>query len=329
MMKQIFDPDLYHGWRKKNNFFEGWYFKLVNSTADYSISFIPGIHKNKDSRLSHSFIQVLDDYTKRFHYMKYPESEFYPEKNRFSMKINSSVFSSESIALNIKNKDMSISGRINFNNMLKWPDSVLNPGSMGFYNYLSFMECYSQVCAIDTKLSGKLSIDGDMIDFTGGKGYIEKNWGESFPHCWIWVQTNSFSAKEGALTCSIGYIPFPFHSFRGFLIGFSCEDKFYKFTTMNRSSISLNKNDTDIIITANHKNMELTIETKTNPEDFILCYGPKNNSMLPYVKETLSGKVFVELKDKTTNRVVFSDTGMCSGIEYGGEQGMYNIFALQ
>ncbi|WP_243392439.1 MULTISPECIES: tocopherol cyclase family protein [unclassified Mesotoga] len=31
-----------------------------------------------------------------------------------------------------------------------------------------------------------------MIDLTGGKGYIEKDWGRSLPDAWIWMQSNNF-----------------------------------------------------------------------------------------------------------------------------------------
>lgn len=46
---------------------------------------------------------------------------------------------------------------------------MINPGSMGFYNYLKFMECYSQVCALDGDIIGALEIDNKVVDFTGGR----------------------------------------------------------------------------------------------------------------------------------------------------------------
>ena len=46
------------------------------------------------------------------------------------------------------------------------------------------MECYSQVCAIDGDIEeGHLKINGQVIDFSNGKYYIEKNWEKVFlPH---------------------------------------------------------------------------------------------------------------------------------------------------
>lgn len=39
------------------------------------------------------------------------------------------------------------------------------------------------------------------MDFSGGRGYIEKDWGQSFPAAWVWLQINylpdlSFSIKD-------------------------------------------------------------------------------------------------------------------------------------
>ena len=32
-MKEIFNPNLYHGKHKSKNFFEGWYYKIVDKKA--------------------------------------------------------------------------------------------------------------------------------------------------------------------------------------------------------------------------------------------------------------------------------------------------------
>ena len=43
------DPDLYHGHNQYTNFFEGWYFKIVDATATYALAFIPGVSRSKDA----------------------------------------------------------------------------------------------------------------------------------------------------------------------------------------------------------------------------------------------------------------------------------------
>lgn len=38
MLKQVINPDIYHGWKKEKNFFEGWYFKIVNAKKDRDVN---------------------------------------------------------------------------------------------------------------------------------------------------------------------------------------------------------------------------------------------------------------------------------------------------
>ena len=50
-MKPIINPDLYHGMKKDNKFFEGWYFKIVDKDNKYKFAFIPGIDLDKKLNL--------------------------------------------------------------------------------------------------------------------------------------------------------------------------------------------------------------------------------------------------------------------------------------
>lgn len=323
MIKSVINPDVYHGNNKKSNFFEGWYFKLVDKNRTKALSFIPGIYLGKSLENSHSFIQILEGHKANYSYKKFLTDEFVSSnKNEFNISIADNSFSLKEISLNIRDDTNKVKGCISFKNIVKWPDSLLNPGSMGYYNFIPCMQCYSQVSAIDMKLRGLLYINDEEIDFNGGNGYIEKNWGSDFPYSWIWVQCNSFKNRKASISCSIGHIPFMITSFRGFLIGLYIDDKFYKFTTINKSTLNIVQNATDVIITTENKKYKLIIETKTDKKDFMLCMGPRDNKMIPLVEENLKASVKVTLIDKITNNTIFSEEGLCCGIEYGGDQRM-------
>lgn len=111
-------------------------------------------------------------------------------------------------------------------------------------------------------------------------------------------------------------------SFRGFLIGLYIDNKFYKFTTINRSTLSIIQNSVDVVITTENKKFKLIIETKTDKKDFMLCMGPRDDKMVPLVEESLIGAVKVTLINKSTYKTIFCDEGLCCGIEYGGNQRM-------
>ena len=314
------NPDLYHGKNKSNNFFEGWYFKIADAENKHPMAIIPGLFKGNNSDDSHSFIQVLNGSDVKYSYLRFKENEFTCEDSKLAISIKENTFSLSGMDITINDENCSIKGKLKFENIKKWPDTFFNPGSMGFFNYIPNLQCYSQVVAIDMTLSGYLIINDKKIDFDGGKGYIEKNWGTSFPISWIWVQSNCFKNSNASLTCSIGDIPFAFTRFNGFLIGLYLNDKFYRFTTINRSKVTVKYEGKDVRITAKNKKYSLNIEVSTNSDKFVLCMGPKGSGMIPLVKESLTGIINICLKDNMTGEIILTDIGLSSGIEYGGEK---------
>ena len=55
--KKLFNPEIFQGKYKKRNYFEGWYYKLFDSTFMHPLIIIPGISMNQSD--SHSFIQII------------------------------------------------------------------------------------------------------------------------------------------------------------------------------------------------------------------------------------------------------------------------------
>lgn len=313
------NPDLFHGHGRKSNFFEGWYFKIVDPTEKHTFAFIPGIILGATEGASHSFLQLIHGTKAYYRYLSHPVHAFEAKKNAFDVSVGDNRFSLERLHLQVEDTGIRARGQIDFRNVATWPDTVLNPGSMGFYNYIPRMQCYSQVCALDMDLQGSLEINGDKIDFSGGRGYVEKNWGSAFPYSWIWVQSNNFAKSRTSLTCSLAHIPFLMTSFRGFLIGMTVEGKFFSFTTMNGSRCHIQQAGRDVRIQVRNSTHTLAMETWTDPKKFILLQGPRDGRMVPLVQENLLGRVKVELQDRHGKRV-FADEGACAGIEYGGRQ---------
>jgi len=320
LLREILNPDLYHGHNKKKDFFEGWYFKISDLEKKNTFAFIPGIFLGNDAKYSHSFIQVVNGRDVKYDYLQYNIEDFIPSKKSLDIKIHQNSFSLKGITLEIREPQIEINGQITFSNIEKWPDTIINPGSMGFYNYLPFMQCYSHVCALDIKLSGTLNINGENMSFDNGKGYIEKNWGKDFPYSWIWVQGNQFENHNVSVSCSIGHIPFPLGSFKGFLAGIMIDGDFYTFTTMNKSNMKIKQRAEDVEIEMKNDKYILNMKVWTKRDRFMTIKGPRGDKMLPLVNETLSGIVEVELKDVKSNEVIFKDITECAGVEYGGDQ---------
>lgn len=65
---------------------------------------------------------------------------------------------------------------IDFSGLLRIDRNIFSPNAMGYFSYLPFMECYHDIISMNHNLKGALTVDTKGYDFTGGKGYIEKDW---------------------------------------------------------------------------------------------------------------------------------------------------------
>lgn len=211
---RIFHPEVFQGSLDLKNYFEGWYFKNVSQDMNHAMAFIPGISLSDDG---HEFVQFIDGIAGRTAYFRYGPGEFESDTREFRTRIGESQFSSEGINLKLQNSDWQIEGSLQYNGLTRLPKSLLMPGIMGWYSYVPSMECNHGVISVNHGISGSVTINGTVYDFSGGRGYIEKDWGVSFPESWLWLQCNNFEAAGTSLMVSIAKIPWRGRYFIGLI----------------------------------------------------------------------------------------------------------------
>ena len=221
-------PEMYHGRREKAPFFEGWYFKVVSADEQQRYAIIPGVILGANA---HAFIQVLNGTTGASAYHTFPLSEFWASKDTFEISIGPNRFSRERINLNINTDAEALQGELSFSEVTPWPVTLASPGVMGWYAWVPGLECYHGVVSLNHALQGKLTIHNEAVDFNGGSGYIEKDWGQSFPSAWVWFQSNHFDHPATCITASVATIPWMRSAFEGFIVGFWHSGKLYRFAT--------------------------------------------------------------------------------------------------
>jgi hypothetical protein len=215
MNLNIYNTSVFQGNLRKKNYFEGWYFKHVSSDLRHVYLLIPGISLTHND--PHVFIQVLNGITGESEYIKYPVQDFSWQKDRFFIKIGNSVFTDEYVSPDIKGTHVTITGRIGYHNMVKYPKTLFSPGIMGWYSFVPTMECKHGIVSVSHNLTGSLNINEKKVNFDGGKGYIEKDWGVSFPEAWLWIQANNFNDNETSFCFSVAKIPWRGRYFIGFI----------------------------------------------------------------------------------------------------------------
>jgi len=318
-MLDTWKPGIYHGRRKKKDFFEGWYFKMVDRREKNAYAVIPGVSITRDSLKSHAFVMFLDARAQQMRYFRYPLDDLKASDKKFELTIGGSSFSIDGMRLNIEQGGDLINARISFKDTYPWPVKLLSPGVMGWYAFVPGMECYHGILSMDHAIEGFIEAGGIRTDLTGGRGYIEKDWGVSMPSSWIWIQTNHFDRDGISLSGSIAKIPWLGSYFTGYVFGFLYDKKLYKFTTYSGAKVTgLDVTDNNIRIRLENKGYRLDINADRS--EGVELPAPKLGEMTAKVNESLHSSINVTLlrKNGSGTELIYSGTGRNAGLEFVG-----------
>ena len=308
----IWNPEVYHGWGRNKKFFEGWYYKIVDNSQNNAFAIIPGIAMDINGN-KQSFIQVLDGKNLKADYFKFNSEDFKPTPRKHDLCIAENHFSKTDISLNLPN----LKGKLKFKNLSPWSNSFLSPGIMGPYSFVPFMECYHGIISMNHDIEGSLVFNGQQISFDNGKGYMEKDWGHSFPEAYIWMQSNHFSNTSISIKSSIAIIPWLSNSFIGHIAGVLIDGKLIEFTTYNGTKLNtckITKEEVNIVM----ENKLYKLKIKAIRERSASLASPISGFMDGRIDESMKAHIKVKLLDKKLNKVILNDTGKSSGIEVAG-----------
>lgn len=318
-LKKIWKAEIYQGGNRDKEYFEGWYYKIVDSDEKNIYAIIPGISMGQNREESHSFIQIIDGINNSSYYFKYSVDEFKYSKKELHIEIGRNCFELDRIILDIDKDGVRMKGNLEFQNLTPWTSSCLSPGAMGWYSFIPFMECYHGIISLNHDITGTLDMNGRTVSFDGGLGYTEKDWGKSFPNSWIWMQSNHFQEPEISLTLSVADIPLSGKSFTGFIAGLWVKDRLYKFATYTGAKIKgIRIYYNRIYLTFTDKHCELDVRiTKSNSG---VLTSPKNGVMKGKIHESISSEVEFSLYKKVSGRrkLEFSGRGRNTGLEVMG-----------
>ncbi len=304
---------MYQGWGNTRRYFEGWYFKVVNASETEAYAFIPGIAM-EESGESHAFIQLLDGKEKRSEYFSFDAGAFLPSSKNFEVSIGNNHFSTGGIRLDLP----SVTGSLEFSGVVPWPNRWYSPGIMGPYTFVPFMECNHGIVSMDHSLSGSLTVNGELIDFTGGRGYIEKDWGHSFPSAYIWMQSNHFSTPGISFKASVARIPWVTGKFTGFIAGLWLGDRLYRFTEYNRTRLSsLSVTSSAIELEFRNSNSIISISAPVDKPTALAA--PVKGMMGGRIEESMTSVISLTLTERSTGRIIYTGEGRNACIEISGD----------
>jgi len=289
----------FNGCNKKKNFFEGWYFK--HQKGDSTIAFIPGINiDDKGNKLA--FIQVITN-TNSYN-INYPFSEFLVDKDRLEVVIGNNIFSERGVKLHIESEDISISGNIKYGELTPIKYDIMGP-----FAAIPCMECNHGVISLYHELNGEIIINNDIINFDGGRGYIEKDWGCSFPKSYLWIQCNDFKDDKCCIMASIADIPFMGLNFKGCVCIVHYKGEEYRFATYNGVRI-LDYDNKSLILKRGKCKLKIEIESE-EPQKLL---APNRGEMSRTIHENTSCPA--SFKFYINNELLFNQSSNNCSFEY-------------
>lgn len=315
MIFKKWHPELFQGREAKAPYFEGWYFKQID-TDGRMLAIIPGIQKSEEQT---AFIQVIYGSPPVSEYISYSYDSFNCSENTLKISIGDCLFSEKELVLNISDeKGLCIKGNLTFIDTTSLKSRLFNPGIMGWYQLMPRMECLHGLVSANHKVKGEVLLNGEKWTFDNSPGYIEKDWGHSFPQSWIWTQCNSFKNSPGtSVMLSIARVPWIGRFFTGFLGFVYHDEKMYRFGTYTGHKLTG--------LELSEKYAEISISGKSTSFIFKLQKGasailkaPDQGSMHRDIEESTNGRLTFILKDSNLHTII-EETGVPSGVEIVGD----------
>ena len=261
MILKRWHPELFQGEKARAPYFEGWYYKQIDSEGRM-LAIIPGIQKSEDKS---AFIQVIFGSPPVSEYFSYSYDSFRYSKKTLNINIGDCLFSYKELILNIiGEKGFSVTGSLEFTETTPLKASLFNPGIMGWYQLVPGMECLHGLVSANHKVRGTVLLNGEEWNFNNSPGYIEKDWGRSFPQSWIWTQCNSFENSPGtSVMLSIARVPWLGRFFTGFLGFVYHDEKMFRigtYTGHKLTGLELSEEYAEISISGNKTSLIFRLE---------------------------------------------------------------------
>lgn len=212
----------FHGGKKRGPYFEGWYLK--HQTKDgRALALIPAVHIDGSGRRSTS-LQVIAD--SGSWWLEYPDAGFHAAESLFQVRMEQGLFNAGGVRLNVEENGLSLHGNLRYG-----PFTPLRSDIMGPFRFLGDMECAHGVLSMGHTLDGTLTLNGQVLDFSGGIGYLETDRGRAFPSAYLWTQCAWREPERVSLMLAIASIPLPVGSFTGCICALIDQGREYRLAT--------------------------------------------------------------------------------------------------
>lgn len=300
-MKQYF-----HGAGKEGPYFEGWYFKC-RTGAGRTVALIPAYHIDRENRPSAS-LQVISE--AGTWWAEYPQGAFSAASGSLRVQVGANTFSENGLSLDIQQPGCSLRGKLDFGPFLPLRTDIMGP-----FRFFPNMECAHGVLSMAHTLQGRLTLNGETLDFDGGTGYIETDRGRGFPRAYLWAQG---AFPEGSFMLSVAEIPILGIRFTGCICAVMHRGQEYRLATYRGAGVARWSENGAVIRQGRYRLEVEALDRQPQP-----LRAPTGGAMERTIHESLQGNLRCRLWRGDTCLLDRTDPG--GSFEYaGGEHSREN-----
>lgn len=278
-----------------NEYFYGWYFRCQESKG--SIAVIPAVHFSEGKRSCS--IQVITEsgsWNKVF-----PIQQFRISRDKGIIQIGENLFARKGIRLNLETEGLKINGILRFGEFAAPKYDIMGP-----FRYLPGMECRHAVYSMRHSVDGELQINGELLHFQNGKGYMEGDSGTSFPREYAWTQ---HFLREGSLMLAAASVPVGLMRFIGTVGILYHKGREYRFATYLGASVQKLENG-ELFIRQGKYSLKVRFPRKTGS----VLHAPQKGKMTRRIRESVSCRAEYTLM--CGDRIIFRTVTDKAAFEY-------------
>lgn len=302
-------PDLYQGEGQLAPYFEGWYYK-IESRDGRIFAFIPGISRSRET--PHCFLQLFGFGGPS--YLSYPTVAFAADPDRLRIRIGEQYFDESELDVHTD----TVQAHIRFTQPVPFSGRKYTLGMMGPFALVPFLECHHSVITVQSPLEGRVITPEGILDFDGGLGYIEKDWGSRFPKPYLW--THAFLQGGGSFMLSAAKVPVLGAQIGGIAAFLYDGRQLRRFTTYNGACLKTltRSEDGNLLLHIQLRNGTLQLSLREGAAETLRA--PENAGMTRNIRESAGGSLRITLRAQS-GRTIFSDTALNASIEICGDIG--------
>lgn len=293
----------FHGEKRSGAYFEGWYLKH-QSRCGRSLALIPAFHMDHAGRRGAS-LQVIAN--SGSWWLEYPEAQFHAAPNHFQIQLGQSCFDRQGCVLNIVQDGFLLQGTLKYG-----PFTAIRSDIMGPFALFAGMQCSHGIISMGHQLEGTLNLNGEILDFSDGTGYIETDRGRSFPSGYLWTQCVWGGPKNGSLMLAIASIPLPVVSFTGCICAIVYHGREYRLATYQGAKIIEWSPNSAMIRQGKYR-----LDVELLEEQGQSLRAPVEGSMKRAVHESLCA--VVRYCFWIGNEILFQHIDQCASFEYSDQ----------